>query len=94
MNAAEKFEDDLARVVAKAMPAAVPLAPGREPDDQLAATMPAQLAAQLGFVSAFIARGDAKAIDTMLESATQFTYEAAARYSCAQRKLAQMRWQG
>ena len=89
--AAEKLKRDLQRVVCRAMPAAVPLVPGSEPDDELAAAMPAQLASLLGFVIAFIARGDAKAMDELLESTTQFVYEAAAQYGGAQRKIATLR---
>ena len=88
---ATEFDRSLSRLVAKAMSTAAPLMPGREPDEDLAAIMVAELSNHLGFVIAFVSRGDPKAIDTLLEAATQQMYEAAAHHRQIQAKLAKMK---
>jgi hypothetical protein len=90
MSTATEFEDGLTRLVSSAMPAAAPLMPGKEPDEDLAGTMVAELANSLGLVIAFVARGDAKTTDTLLEAVTARVYESAAHHSENQGKLARM----
>jgi hypothetical protein len=86
MNATE-FERSLTRLMSKAMPHAAPLNPARTPDDDLAATMMAELVNALAITISFTAGGDPKAIDTLLEGATERLYDAAAHHAGIQGKL-------
>jgi hypothetical protein len=89
MNATE-FEDSLRQLVTKAMPTAAPLMPGKNPDEDLAATMVAELSNHLGLVISFVSGGDPKVIDRLLEAVTERMYEAAAHHAQVQGKLAKM----
>jgi hypothetical protein len=86
MNATE-FEQSLTELMAEAMSHAAPLVPNRTPDDKLAATIVAELVNALAVAISFTARGDAKAIDTLLEGATERLYAAAAHHAENQVKL-------
>jgi hypothetical protein len=86
MNATE-FERSLTRLMSQAMPHAAPLNPAREPDDELAATMMAELVNALAVVIGFTAGSDPKAVDMLLEGATERLYAATVHHTGNRDKL-------
>jgi hypothetical protein len=89
MNATE-FERDLERLISKAMPAAAPLMPGKAPDEDLIASMVAELINSLGMVIAFTSGGDPKVMDKRLDAVTQTVYETASHYNQIRGKLSKV----
>jgi hypothetical protein len=91
---AEKFYNDLTKLVTRTLPKATSMMSGRPPDEELASAMPTLLAQQLGFVVAAVCHGNEEAMSRLLDGLTQFIYEQATGYNQTLGKMKQFQWKG